>query len=293
MPVYEVDGTEALTAYEVDGTECADVYDIDGTVISVGDPVTITAMAFNVGCFYSEWHPAPTSTGDVFYLRNKGIFDRYELDFCAMSEWYNTIGTVQASVLMGDEFATYYPDYTPYQVDGAALTSAFSVTPSNVTLVAFTNQGSETRYYHKSYATYDGKTVCCILTHLDLNANVRALQFGELMNVVANERYFIIAGDFNFEITTVGDSEYNASIATALSRGYHSAQNANGLLMTWYSGKTVESSQNVYALDNIITSSNIGISNVRRDETKLTDGLCSQYNIIIDHLPLIADLTIN
>lgn len=294
--IYDSNGNALSAVYDKDGISLSKAYDKDGNVIfQQGDSNTLTVMAYNVGHFYSEWHDAPTSTGDVFYQRNKGIFDKYHpVDFAGLSEWSNVIGTVQASVLMDEFFTSYYPDYTPYPPSpNAALTSAFSVTPSSVALTRYQTQGNETRYYQKSYATFNGKTICCLLTHLDLVSSARNAQFIELMNAVQNEEYFIITGDFNFTITQVGDSEYNNSIQIALNRGYHSAQNANSLLMTCYSGETVAESANIYALDNIITSSNIDISNVRVDTTKLTDGICSQYGIIIDHLPLVADLTIN
>lgn len=296
MAVYDKNGLQLAAVYDKDGTSLSRAYDKDGDVIfQSGGPNTITVMTYNVGHFYSEWHDAPTSTGDVFYNRNRAIFDQYHpVDFAGLSEWSNVIGTVQASVLMDEFFASYYPDYTPYPGNpNTALTSAFSVTPSSVSLVSYTAQGSETRYYQKSYATFAGKNVCCILTHLDLQSSARNAQFLEVLSAVQNEEYFIITGDFNFQITQAGDSEYNNSVQIALNNNYNSAQNADSLLMTWYSGETVAESANIYALDNIITSSNIDISNVRVDTTKLTDGLCTQYGIIIDHLPLIADLTIN
>lgn len=295
MAVYDKNGMQLSAVYDKDGISLSYAFDKDGNVIfQQGDSNTLTVMAYNVGHFYSEWHDAPTSTGDVFYQRNKGIFQKYNTDFAGLSEWSNVIGTVQASVLMDEFFTSYYPDYTPYPPSpNAALTSAFSVIPSSVTLTMYQNQGSETRYYQKAYIEIGEKTICCILTHLDLRTSARTAQFLEVLNAVANEEYFILVGDFNFTITQVGDSEYNNSIQVALNRGYHSAQNADSLLMTCYSGETVAESANIYALDNIITSSNIDISNVRVDTTKLTDGICTQYGIIIDHLPLVADLTIN
>lgn len=296
MSIYDVSGNGLNSAYGKTGAALSNAYDIEGTEIFPDEPpvIPMTVMTFNVGSFYTEWHPAPSSTGDVFYLRNKGIFEQYNLLFAGMSEWYNEIGTVAASVLMDEFFGAYYPNYTPYPNSANhALTSGFYSAASNVTLTKYTNQGSENRYFQKGYITVDGKTICCILTHLDLNSSARALQFQELMTAVANETYFIITGDFNFTIQSVGDSEYNNSIKVALDLGYHSAQNENSLINTWYGGQTAEGSSSKYPLDNIITSANIDITNVRVDTTKLTDGLCEQYEIIIDHLPLIAELTIN
>ena len=111
--------------------------------------------------------------------------------------------------------------------------------------------------------------------------------------MLENEEYFIAVGDFNFQIQQAGDSEYNLSVQLALDRGFNSAQNATNILKTWYSGQTVDTSANIYALDNIITSSNITISDVLVDTTKLTDGLCTANSIIIDHLPIVATLTVN
>lgn len=293
MSIYNIDGTEIFSAYAKNGSPASSAYDINGSMIF---PVVIPeakVMSFNVGCFYTEYFPAPASTGTVFYNRNRGIFESYPgLLFAGMSEWHNTIGTVSASVLMDEFFESYVPAYSAYQVEGAALTSAYGAAPSGVTLVAYTNQSTNSRYYQKAYVEYYGKTICCILTHLDLNESVRAAQFAELMNVVANEEYFIITGDFNFEITQVGDSEYNSSIKVALDLGYNSAQNSDSLLMTWYSGITEAANEEIFALDNIITSANIEITDVVRDTTKLTDGLCEQYGIIIDHLPLVSTLRI-
>ena len=293
MAVYDISGTELQAVYNIVGTALEQAYDIDGELVFPVNIPNMTVMTFNVGCFYSEWHPAPSSVGTVFYQRHKNIFDKYNTDFAGMSEWCPVIGTVNASVLMNEFFESYYPDDTPYGVEGASLTSAFSQVPSSVTLVQYQTQGSENRYYQKSYINYYGKSICCILTHLDLNDSVRTAQFLELMNAVQNEQYFIITGDFNFEITSVGDNQYNKSVKVALDNGYNSAQNSNGIYTTWYSGQTVASSQNKYALDNIITSSNIDILNVVIDDTKLTDGLCEDYGIIIDHLPMVATLRIN
>ena len=104
--------------------------------------------------------------------------------------------------------------------------------------------------------------------------------------------YFIITGDFNFYIREVGDDEYNNSIQLAIDRGYNSAQNEHSLFMTYYNGNTIEDSTLITAPDNIITSSNIRITNTEVETTKLTDGLCIEYNIHIDHLPLIATIEI-
>lgn len=289
MGVYDIDGAKVLHPYRIDGQETPTAYDINGTLKHPDTVQTITVMTFNVGCFYTEYFPAPSSAGNVFLQRQRNIFGKYDTDFAGLSEWYNKIGDIPSSTLMDGFFESYYPEYV-YPTAGAALTSAFSTTPSDITLVQYQTQGSSNRYYQKAHVRFGDKTVCCILTHLELSDSIRAAQFLEVLSAVQNEEYFIILGDFNFQITAIGDSEYNKSVKIALDRGYHSAQNGNGILMTYYSGTTVANSSSVWALDNIITSPNINITNVIRDETKLTDGLCTDYDIHIDHLPLVATL---
>ena len=123
--------------------------------------------------------------------------------------------------------------------------------------------------------------------------STRSAQILELLSALENEEYFIALGDFNFSIVEIGDTQYNASIQEILNRGFNSAQNNNGILYTHYNGTTIENSTRILALDNIFTSSNITIKNVRVNTLKLTDGLCEQYNITIDHLPILADIEIH
>ena len=293
MAIYDINGISLLEAYDVDGVGLNEAYDINDNLIFPDVDRPLRVLSFNVGSFYTQYHPAPASTGDVFYYRNKTMFENCNADFAGLTEWQETIGTVPASVLMNEFFRTYYPDYNAYPTAGAAMTSAFSVIPSSVELIRYATQGGSTRYYQKSYVTYQGKRICFICTHLDLTASARAAQLTELLNAVENEEYFIITGDFNFNIEEVGDSEYNASIPLILAKGYNSAQNSNHLFMTWYKGTTPENITSARALDNIITSSNIDILNPRIETTKLTDGLNEVYDISFDHVPLIADLVVN
>ena len=293
MSIYNVDGAEIFSAYGLSGSPAVSAYDITGSMIFPTVIPEAKVMSFNVGCFYTQYFPAPASTGTVFYNRHKEIFGHYPgLLFAGLSEWHNTIGTVSTSVLMDEFFEAYAPAYDAYRVEGAALTSAYGATPSNVTFTPYSTQSSNLRYYQRAYLNFYGKTICCILTHLDLDDAIKYAQLSELLDVVENEEYFIISGDFNHKITQIGDDQYNASIKVILERGYNSAQNNEQIYMTWYDGTTAADSDRIWAVDNIITSPNIEITDVERDTTKLTDGLCEQYGIMIDHLPLVATLRI-
>jgi len=298
MAVYDASGNELTAVYDAIGNELDYAYDASGNVIySKGTTPTntIRVMSFNVGCFYTEYFPCPNDKGKIFYQRNRTIFNNSKPDVCGMPEWYKYIGAIEADTLMNEFWTSYVPNYEAYNGTSKpnnAITFASTYQITDQSIVRYATQNGEVRYYQKGYITVDGKRICIANTHLALNS-ARQNQFTEFLDMLEQEEYFIATGDFNFEINAIGDSEYNLSVQEALARGFNSAQNGDGIFMTWYSAKTVAESTRINALDNIITSSNIDISNVHVDTTKLTDGLCEANNIIIDHLPLVCDCTIN
>lgn len=292
--IYDKDGYSLASAYGKNGNPLAVAYDVDGQIVYQQGSQTLKAMAFNVGCFYTEYYPCPDDKSELFYQRHRNIFNAQQPDFVGMPEWYKYIGTYDSSVLMNEFWNSYIPNYEAYNGSSKpnnAITFASAYQMTNNSIVPYQTQSGETRYYQKAYINVNGKNICVVNTHLSLTSNIRAGQFEELLDMLENEEYFICVGDFNFQIQSVGDSEYNISVALALNRGFNSAQNSSGIYKTWYSGQTAQSST-TYALDNIITSANLPISNVAVDTTKLTDGLCESNNIIIDHLPIVADVTL-
>ena len=293
MAIYDLNGSMLSAAYDIDGVLLDTAYDLDGNIIFSPTPSNvITVMSFNVGCFYSQYFPCPNNKTTAFYNRHQTIFGNSNPFLCGMQEWNSAIGTVPASTLMNSFFTDYEPSYV-YVVQTAALTMASRCQLEDFELVRYADQSSgDNRYYQKAYVTIGDKRICFVNTHLG-TSNIRNAQFVELLDMLEDEEYFIAFGDFNFRIEQAGDSEYNLSVKLALDRGFNSAQNANGIYMTGYHGETVESSTSITALDNVITSTNLPISNVRVDTTKLTDGLCQANSIIIDHLPIICDVTIN
>lgn len=287
MAVYDADGNILGAVYDADGNSLSHAYDEDGNVIFSSAPVTIRVCSFNVGCFYSEYHTCPNAKSDTFYQRHRNIFNAVNPDLCGMPEWNNAIGSIQSSVLMDEYWSDYYAGYVYPAVNTAALTFASKYAMNDKQLIEYQSG----RYYEKAYVRINGKRICFVNTHLSLG-DERNSQFAELLDMLENEPYFICVGDFNYSILAIGDSEYNASVQLALNKGFNSAQNASGIFKTWYSGKTVALSSDIKALDNIITSGNLQISNVGVNTIKLTDGLCEANNIIIDHLPLYCDVTI-
>lgn len=288
MAVYDSSGNALTSVYDASGNELSHVYDSSGALIYTDG--TLRVMSFNVGCFYSQYFPCPDAVQDDFYNRHQTIFNNTQPDLCGMPEWNNAIGTIPSSQLMDEFWSDYYSTYV-YSVATAALTFASKYELQNISVVQYTDQDDNTRYYEKAYITVNGHNICFVNTHLG-TSSIRNSQFVELLDMLENEEYFICVGDFNFRMETVGDSEYNLSVQLALDRGFHSAQSADGLFMTGYHGETAETSSSIVALDNIITSANLPISNVSVDTTKLTDGLCEANGIIIDHLPIMCDVTV-
>lgn len=294
MAIYNLNGTQLYNAYGLSASGLNYAYNMSGTQIY--EKGTLDVMSFNVGCFYTEYFPCPDNKSASFYQRHTTIFNAQQPDIAGLPEWYKYIGTYSSDTFMSDHFNSYVANYEAYNGTSKpnnAITFASSYPITNNSIVAYQTQSGEVRYYQKGYISVNGKSICIVNTHLSLTSNIRSAQFNELLTMLENETYFICTGDFNFEIQTIGDSEYNSSVRLILAKGFNSAQNDNGIYMTWYDGQTAETATNIYALDNIFTSANLSISDVGVDTTKLTDGLCTANNIIIDHLPLVAKVTVS
>ncbi len=147
--------------------------------------------------------------------------------------------------------------------------------------------------YSKAYFYVNGKKILWINAHLMTSDDepVKVAQSTEIFNIVKNESYFIITADFNTVCKSTSDEEYTTIMKQFVDAGFNCANCTEqfGFIDTWSSVKTATGGV-WYPCDHVITSPNIDIVNVFRDETKFdfADGTKS-----IDHLPLIADLVIN
>ena len=112
-----------------------------------------------------------------------------------------------------------------------------------------------------------------------------------VFNLVQNEPYFIITGDFNTVCKSVNDTEYTTIMKQFIDAGYHSANCSaqHGFLDTWTAGSTASGTW--YPCDHIITSANISMNTVIVDTTKID--VAEQTGQAIDHLPIVAYLTVN
>ena len=278
MAVYDLNGNEIISVYDVNGNALTQAYDIDANPLLNLDPVDLTIMTYNVQRF-SGLNANETMQNEIISTYDADIIGLQELGTSTMPD-------------VGTRVLSDYPYiYLGIQTNKSGIASKHVL--SNVTANTFVNQGGETRGYQKSYFTVGGRTVCWINAHLATSSNesAKVAQAGELFNMVQNEEYFIITGDFNTGGGYTTDApEYTTIMKQFIDAGYHSANysNQHGFYKTWINGKTAESSG--AATDQIITSANITIDTVILDTIKISYADGTQN---IDHIPLVAEVTIS
>jgi len=273
MAIYDYTGAEQYNAYSKNGTALAQAYDINGNAL-LSD---LVVMSYNV-----QWFSGINSNQSM----QEAILNTYNADIIGLQE----LGASMPS--LGDTLLSGYP-YIQLGSQTNKTGFASKLALSNVSSANFTNQASETRGYQKAYFIAKGKTICWINTHLETSTyeTVKVAQAQEIFNLVQNEEYFIITGDFNTVCKSVNDTEYTTIMKQFIDAGYHSANcsSQHGFLNTWTADSTVSGTW--YPCDHIITSANIDIDTVTVDTTKIT--VAEQTGQSIDHLPIVAYLIIN
>ena len=248
---------------------------------------TLTVMTYNVGFWYKR--------NGINAMQNS-IFDSINADLIGMQEWRKSIPNYSGSVSEDkgiNVWKSILKDYPYYHITERYNYKAIAskVMLSDVADYDFVNvPEDESRGYSKATFNWNGHDVLWINTHLSTSSEeeYKIAQAQELLALVENEDYFIITGDLNTVCLNTTDAEYISIIKPFVDAGYNTANCSSefGFIGTWTEYTT---DVNTKPCDHIITSSNITISKVLRDTTKLwyNDGNS------IDHFPLIAVLTIN
>ena len=273
--IYDINGNILNGCYDSEGTEIEQAYDVDGNALI---PVSnnITVMTYNV-----QWFTGLNADESM----QREILSTYNPDIIGLQE----LGAGMPSL-----GTTLFSDYaeTELGIQHNKTGCVSKYTFSSVDADVFPDQTGETRGYQKAYFTFNGKTICWINTHLATSSyeSEKVAQAGVLFDLVQNEEYFIITGDFNTVCKSVNDAEYTTIMKQFIDAGYNSANcsNQHGFIDTWTGGKTA--SDTWYPCDQIITSSNITIDNVVADTLKIETSGGQQ---VIDHIPLIAYLTVS
>lgn len=249
----------------------------------------LTVMTFNV----QNW----TGLNADEELMNS-IFRKYNPDVAGFQE-YNT-----AKSLGGVSVKDYLNDIWEFVEVGVPSSRTYSKAvvshreTSPIETVDFTqlNPNAERRSYHKTYIEVNGKKIAVFNTHLDVSASrstenvqYKVLQSRELCEIVAKEEYFILLGDFNTTCMGVYEDDYVNQLKPFVDAGFHLANCSEfGFDITWYATSSKDGEK--YPTDNIITSANITINDAVVDYQKADNNPNGQ---ILDHMPLIAYLTVN
>ena len=275
MAVYEKNGTQIFQIYDVNGTLLNQAYDIDGNPLLATDP-NFTVMSYNV-----QWFSGLNSNKSM----QESILAEYDADIIGLQELGSSMPSLGTELLSDYQYITLGNQYNK-----TGMASKYAL--ENVVSETFTHQSGETRGYQKAYFTAHGKTICWVNTHLETSSHeaAKVAQAQEVFELVQNEQYFIITGDFNTVCKSIYDTEYTTILKQFIDAGYNSANcsSQHGFLNTWTDGSTASGTW--YPCDHVITSRNIGIVDVIVDTTKID--VAAQTGQSIDHLPIIARLTV-
>jgi endonuclease/exonuclease/phosphatase family metal-dependent hydrolase len=265
MAIYNINGTEVQSAYSVGGAALSAAFSIDSEQVFPTSSI-LRVMTYNV-----QWFSGINSQVQM----QREIIDNNAPDIISFQEFSQTpsVPSVGAQVLGAYPYIQI-SNHTNYM----AIASKLPL--SDVTTADFISQDpeelsrwGETRAYIKCYFTFGGKRICFIDTHLCvLSYAVRAAQAEELLEMVSNEERFIIAADLNANYSNFQDEDWTGISKRFYDAGYNLFNSTPdlGIVKTWTDATTATSLSEFTANpDNIITSSNIGISARTFDTTKL------------------------
>lgn len=296
MAIYDGNGNELFVVYDGIGNELENAYDGEGNRIYQKSPVGIKVMAYNVGGWYTGVGTSVPSAWDAqYYALQNGILSRNLPDVLCIEEYrdqFTTGGRTALSVL-----SPYFPyiearsGTTDYW--GRAICSKYPIL--SYAEYFYTNEAN--RYYGDAVININGRSVHVIVTHLSTDQAKREVQGRELFNYVQTLDKFIACGDYNSKYAKTTDptsewsDEYYSIYEQYVNAGYQLANcsEQNGFYETYWQATLLD----WYCLDNIITSENIAIDDVYTDTAKETNPVSDDPNWKIDHIPLIAEITVS
>lgn len=296
MAIYNKSGVQIYSAYKKDGTPVRQAYDRHGNLVFNGeDGEHLKVMQYNVGGWYNGTGQSVPSAYDApYYALQNGILQRHDPDILCIEEYrtqFTTGGRTAQSMLS---------QYFQYIEERQGTTAYYGhAVCSKYPILSYTENhyaNDTARYYGLAVIDMDGTTLNVIVTHLSTDGEKRPAQSLELLNYANTLTNVIVAGDFNLhchsktDVFPVNGMVEWESYAPWVNAGYHLANNDDtfGFIDTMYNS-TYEW---WYGLDNIIVSRNILIDSVYTDRTKVTDPITSDPNWLIDHIPIIAEITI-
>lgn len=282
--IYSIEGQIIDTAYDISGSLLNMAYDSDGNQIYSASDLKV--MSYNVGGWYDgSGTNVPTASDSEWYAMQNGIIADNDADIICFNEYWNQFSANRTALSM---LSQYYPYIEARngnsQYFGRAIASKYPI--ESYTQNQYTQDTD--RYYDKAVINVNGTLINVIVTHLGLTVANRQAEALQLFNYVQSLDTVIVCGDMNINIHSQTDSEWVNCYKQFIDAGYHMANCSDadfGFKDTYYR----YSEDNWWPFDNIIVSSDITIDSVYVDMTKAEEALAPK----LDHMPIIANLTIN
>ena len=285
--IYGINGNQLSSVYDASGNALQSAFDVEGNEVFSGDRPSIKVMSYNVGqWYYGGGDNVPADKDAAYYELQNGMIQNADADiacFCEYWDIFSKTGRTAQSML-----SQYYPYIETMGGSngyfGRAICSKYPIT--NYVHHSFSNESS--RYYDSATIMIDDIPITVVVTHLNVNDRTkRSAQIAELITFLQTQERFIACGDYNMlDCKSVSGEDYAAIMQPIINAGFHSANCTNFGFLETYSDQPTGTYTG--CLDNIVTSSNITITDAYVDETKLSDNLTERT----DHMPLIATLTI-
>lgn len=274
MAIYNSKYQRMVAVYNIDNESLNQAYSIiNQEVYSSTVKDEIVVMTYNIELFGTR------NTTDTI----KTIIDRHKPDIIGIQEATHST--------MPSEASSLFNGYSYQQLGSQSSYKTLSI--SKIQMNAETGKYTvDGRGYIKAYLTINDKRICWVNTHLSTSSNEtsKVQQAYELFELVKDESYFIITGDFNTVCKSINDTEYTTIMKQFVDFGCHCANCSEefGFIPTWTDQTTI-TTENGYPCDHVITSPNITINHLIFDDYKTT----LQTSQWLDHLPIVAILKIN
>lgn len=285
MEIYDKNGNSLPACYGKDGSALSAAYDVNSTQIWTSAPPTIKVGTYNVGDWGWGAGLPPVDDKETYLALQNTLFAEIDVDICAMQEWsasFCSDGT--KSNVVTDKYFEYLQGQTYWAIGSNIAFDGFQV--MNYTTCS---PGGDYAKYEKAYFEISGRRVCLINCHFSTAQSMQEAQAAEILTVAREEEYCIVCGDWNTVIHSMTDTDYTVMVKPYIDAGFTDANCGEfGIFPTYYGTSNPQADYRP-ATDHIIVSSNITITNAYVNTTKLTDDIDAK----IDHVPLIAELTIN
>lgn len=286
--MYNVNGNELFSVYSPTGDSIGKVYDKNGNEI-VMRSIPFSIMTYNVGQWYiGNTNPVPVDKKSEYYTLQSETIRNNPADVLFLQEYLDVwcADSSQSSELLSADYDNQETTNPTGYIGHSICTNGYEIkdyAPHN-----FAENSGSYPTYETAVITVDGTDIHIINTHNDFRQAYQTKNITELLSAVSSFDYFILCGDFNFDATD-GDTTttyYKNGVGRWIDAGYNVGNCVVDTVQTYFATQDAIDGKTT---DQIITSANIDIIDVRAVTYKLTDGIADK----IDHLPLVANLVIH